>query len=99
MEKQRCEEISTVVPARVGREKQRYESGKRLVVGTVAFELRNDNSLFVLLVNSVKHADEWTMPKGGWEIDESAPQGAMRETLEEAVCSCWNDIYLITFAP
>ena len=86
MKQGRSSEGRGVVPSRVGREKQRYLDGKRLVVGTVAFEVRNQNELYVLLVNSVKYAQEWTIPKGGWEIDESAPQGAMRETLEEAVC-------------
>ena len=73
-----------VIPARVGRENQRYDDGKRLVVGSVAFEKCN-MGWKILLVSSSKYPNEWTLPKGGWETDETATEGAQRETLEEAV--------------
>ena len=70
------------------RRKQRYldddsnESGvkTRLVVGTIPY---NDAGL-ILMINSRKYPEEWLFPKGGWDHDESAMQGAERETWEEA---------------
>ncbi|DAZ97335.1 TPA: hypothetical protein N0F65_003699 [Lagenidium giganteum] len=37
----------------------------------------------VLLISSSKHPDEWIIPKGGWESDESSEEGAIREADEE----------------
>lgn len=69
--------------ARVGREKQRYNSkGERLVAGTV---ILNDDKSKVLVVSSESHPDCWVLPKGGWETDEpTAEESALRETWEEA---------------
>eukprot|EP00049_Salpingoeca_infusionum_P014598 m.276000 g.276000 ORF g.276000 m.276000 type:complete len:188 (-) comp15704_c0_seq2:8614-9177(-) len=69
-------------PARVGREKQRYEDGKRLVVGGVPYRV-SSNGLEVLLISSSKKP-EWIIPKGGWETDETAEEAARREAYEEA---------------
>lgn len=41
-----------------------------------------DNS--VLLVSSHSNKEKWALPKGGWEIDETALEAAKRETFEEA---------------
>lgn len=33
----------------------------------------------ILLVSSLRKSDDWTLPKGGWESDESAAESASRE--------------------
>ena len=38
----------------------------------------------ILLISSHHSHEEWVLPKGGWEIDETAEQAAKRETFEEA---------------
>ncbi|KAI9030792.1 NUDIX hydrolase domain-like protein [Phycomyces nitens] len=37
-----------------------------------------------LLISSRKNADAWVLPKGGWEVNETKEQAALRETWEEA---------------
>lgn len=61
--------------------KQRYdEDGNRQVVGCVAI---NENRQ-ILLVSSRRREGEWILPKGGWELHESAPVACLRELWEEA---------------
>ncbi|RUS22089.1 NUDIX hydrolase domain-like protein [Endogone sp. FLAS-F59071] len=68
--------------ARTGREKQVYdERNIRQVAGCVPV---NSKTGQILLVSSRKHDDQWILPKGGWEIDETKEEAAARETYEEA---------------
>eukprot|EP01135_Chromosphaera_perkinsii_P005739 Nk52_evm39s359 gene=Nk52_evmTU39s359 len=64
--------------ARTGRENQVYEDGKRQVVACVP--VRDGK---VLLVSS-RTKDEWIVPKGGREADETMEESAKREAWEEA---------------
>lgn len=81
--------------ARVGREKQRFKmdrtgSNCRLTavgVPLVLLESVDDSGhpqLGVVIVTSRKHEGRWTLPKGGWERDETLEQCAVRESEEEA---------------
>ncbi|EKX54178.1 hypothetical protein GUITHDRAFT_100427 [Guillardia theta CCMP2712] len=74
----------TVIPARQGRENQRYdEEGRRLVAGCIVVrETRGEKEC--LMISSTKDPSKFIFPKGGWEIDETLEQAAVRETLEEA---------------
>ncbi|KDO18058.1 hypothetical protein SPRG_16582 [Saprolegnia parasitica CBS 223.65] len=67
--------------SRSGRDLQRYDGRARLVV--CAVPLSADGAR-VLLISSSKHADQWILPKGGWDADESAEACAARELAEEA---------------
>ncbi|XP_039044798.1 nudix hydrolase 18, mitochondrial-like [Hibiscus syriacus] len=76
--------------ARTGRELQRYDNlGRRQVVGCIPyrFKCRTDgtitNDLEVLVISSQK-GPKMMFPKGGWEIDESIEEAALRESIEEA---------------
>ncbi|KAI8098617.1 NUDIX hydrolase domain-like protein [Halteromyces radiatus] len=42
------------------------------------------NKKFLLITSSNKNNDNWVLPKGGWEEDETQAQAALRETWEEA---------------
>ncbi len=42
-----------------------------------------DGCLMLLLVQSTKR-DDWILPKGGWEVDETREAAAARETYEES---------------
>lgn len=67
----------------MSRSKQRYApTGERLVVGCVPYRW-NSGVLEILLIANQKD-NGWILPKGGWETDESAEEGAARETKEEA---------------
>jgi diphosphoinositol-polyphosphate diphosphatase len=70
--------------ARTGREKQRYNSvtGVRQVSGCVPIRVHNE-AIELMLVQSLNRGD-WIVPKGGWEVDESAESAAQREAYEEA---------------
>lgn len=72
--------------SRVGRDKQRYDGRTRLLACVVATRPASAaaGSREVLLISSAKHADEWILPKGGWESDESVVECALREAEEEA---------------
>lgn len=73
----------TATGSRSGRESQRYSAtGERMVVGTIPFT--SEKPPRVLLINSRKHPEEWLLPKGGWEADESRVECAIRESWEEA---------------
>eukprot|EP01134_Creolimax_fragrantissima_P005455 CFRG5455T1 len=65
--------------ARQGRDLQRYDGDVRLTAGCVC--QRDDGK--VLLVSSLKRSDEWTLPKGGWDNNESVEVCATREAEEE----------------
>ncbi len=44
----------------------------------------NDLSALEFLLTNSSDGKEWIFPKGGWETDESATEGAARECYEEA---------------
>ncbi|GAB4842713.1 hypothetical protein Ancab_012688 [Ancistrocladus abbreviatus] len=84
--------------SRTGRELQRYEFGRRQVVGCIPYryiEPKPSSSssppsihgiieqVEVLLISSQK-GERMMFPKGGWESDESINEAARRETEEEA---------------
>ncbi|KAK6921617.1 NUDIX hydrolase domain [Dillenia turbinata] len=75
--------------SRSGRELQRYNMGRRQVVGCIPYRYKNGNDssindeLEVLVISSQK-GQGLMFPKGGWELDESVEEAAMRESLEEA---------------
>ncbi|KHN46832.1 Nudix hydrolase 12, mitochondrial [Glycine soja] len=80
------------VPARTGRQRQRYEDNLRLVSGCIPYRWTKDNTdqmgetreiIEVLMVSSPKR-DDLVFPKGGWEDDETVTEAACREALEEA---------------
>ncbi|CAL5193041.1 unnamed protein product [Lathyrus oleraceus] len=80
------------VPARTGRQRQRYEDNLRLVSGCIPYRWRKENGdemeeteemIEVLMVSSPKR-DDLVFPKGGWEDDETIIEAACREALEEA---------------
>lgn len=71
--------------SRQGRSHQRWETDSetnqriRLVTGCVPI-LDDGRIMFV----SASRKPEWILPKGGWELDESMEESAIRETFEEA---------------
>ncbi|KAF3619413.1 Nudix hydrolase 17, mitochondrial [Capsicum annuum] len=76
--------------SRIGRDLQRYNEGCRQVVGCIPYRYRNSyqsgsniDDLEFLLISSQK-SPRLMFPKGGWEIDESLIDAALRETFEEA---------------
>ncbi|KAI5678223.1 hypothetical protein M9H77_09173 [Catharanthus roseus] len=77
--------------SRTGRQLQRYNKGRRLVVGCIPYRYKaggimngkTNEDLEVLVVSSQKGPD-MMFPKGGWEVDESLKEAARRESLEEA---------------
>lgn len=77
------------VVSRTGRELQRYDQGRRLVVGCIPYRYKSgsDGSIkdeLEVLVISSKKGQGMMFPKGGWETDESVEEAASRESLEEA---------------
>ncbi len=54
--------------------------GFRLVAGVVPL---SPDQEYVLLIQSTRRKG-WVLPKGGWEIDESCQEAAVREAWEEA---------------
>ncbi|KAJ6799950.1 nudix hydrolase 13, mitochondrial-like [Iris pallida] len=85
--------MPTVIQARVGREKQRYEDEFRLVAGVIPYRLKAGaeknqtrsslDGLEILMISTPKR-DDLVFPKGGWENDETVEAAACREALEEA---------------
>ncbi|CDO98317.1 unnamed protein product [Coffea canephora] len=83
------------MPSRTGRDLQRYNfEGCRQVVGCIPYRFRKthraapvhgklSSELEFLLISSQK-SPRMMFPKGGWELDETIEQAAMRETMEEA---------------
>ncbi|KAL8142075.1 hypothetical protein V2J09_015107 [Rumex salicifolius] len=69
--------------SRTGRQFQRYQNGRRLVVGSIPYRYKKNGSVEVLVISSQK-GQGMLFPKGGWEEDESVEEAACRETLEEA---------------
>lgn len=77
--------------SRTGRDRQRYHKGCRQVVGCVPYRYKktslidgtNIDQLEVLVISAQKGTG-MLFPKGGWEIDESIEEAALRETQEEA---------------
>ncbi|KAK9277477.1 hypothetical protein L1049_007021 [Liquidambar formosana] len=75
--------------SRTGRELQRYDEGRRLVVGCIPYRYKSgddgtvNDELEVLVITSQK-GQGMMFPKGGWELDESVEEAASRESLEEA---------------
>eukprot|EP00978_Attheya_sp_CCMP212_P002798 scaffold5747_cov57-Attheya_sp.AAC.1 len=71
--------------SRQGRSSQRWvfdpkiNQRVRLVVGCVPI-MKDGRILFV----SSSRKTQWILPKGGWEMDETAEESAIRETFEEA---------------
>ncbi|GJN29123.1 hypothetical protein PR202_gb17316 [Eleusine coracana subsp. coracana] len=80
---------AAVMVSRQGRELQRYstQTGGRIVVGCVPYRLRpGSGGVEVLVISSQKKgaAGGVLIPKGGWELDESMEEAALREAAEEA---------------
>lgn len=82
--------------SRTGRHLQRYtKQGRRQVVGCIPYRYKvsqngslyeEEQELEVLMISSQNGSIKKGMlfPKGGWELDESITEAAMRETIEEA---------------
>ncbi|XP_044491196.1 nudix hydrolase 18, mitochondrial-like [Mangifera indica] len=78
--------------SRRGRQLQRYNNlGHRQVVGCIPYRFKDGedgditDELEVLVITSQKGRAQGLMfPKGGWEVDESLEQAALRESIEEA---------------
>ena len=77
--------VMTQTSSRQGRETQRWVTDPtthqriRLVTGCVPI-LKDGRILFV----SSSRKAEWILPKGGWELDETMEESAVRESYEEA---------------
>lgn len=85
--------VAEITASRQGRDLQRYSQEMapfqsdykfddfkaRLTTGTVPI-LKDGR---ILLVSSTD-GSTWVFPKGGWETDETLPEGAIRESFEEA---------------
>lgn len=81
------------------RNNQRFENDVRLVACAVivkntirrskdVVELASQENFdfepLLLLITSSKNSNAWILPKGGWELDETAKECALREAEEEA---------------
>ncbi|KAI3518982.1 hypothetical protein L1887_07927 [Cichorium endivia] len=82
-----------MVVARSGRELQVYKEGQRVVVGCIPYRLKAgmkasskniEDALEVLVISTQRKGKGVLFPKGGWELDESIQDAALRETIEEA---------------
>ncbi|OIV95719.1 hypothetical protein TanjilG_01513 [Lupinus angustifolius] len=78
--------------SRTGRELQRYRKGRRQVVGCIPYRYKigektsmDSDEIEVLVISSQNQKGKGMLfPKGGWELDESKKEAALRETIEEA---------------
>ncbi|KAK6931307.1 NUDIX hydrolase domain [Dillenia turbinata] len=78
--------------SRTGRQFQRYNQGRRLVVGCIPYRYKRSSPLDgnlkrefeVLVISAQRKGKGMLFPKGGWESDESMEEAALRETIEEA---------------
>ncbi|KAH6799395.1 nudix hydrolase-like protein 17 [Perilla frutescens var. frutescens] len=80
--------------SRTGRHMQRYNFlGHRQVVGCIPYRYKGnrgtpsvveEEEIEVLVITSQRKGKGMLFPKGGWEIDESIEDAALRETVEEA---------------
>ncbi|KAJ0038026.1 hypothetical protein Pint_22382 [Pistacia integerrima] len=84
--------MAVCLVSRTGRQHQRYDNlGRRQVVGCIPYRFKYgedgviSGELEVLVITSQKGRAQGLMfPKGGWELDESLEQAALRESIEEA---------------
>lgn len=53
----------------------------------------NEHKTHVLMIESSRRTG-WVLPKGGWELDETCEQAAIREAWEEAGVACQLDLDL-----
>ncbi|KAF1317691.1 hypothetical protein FI667_g8748, partial [Globisporangium splendens] len=80
-----AQSVSRLLESRHGRELQRYDGATRLLSCAVVMRtLETAQEDQVLVISSSKHANEWILPKGGWESDETLVECALREVEEEA---------------
>ncbi|XP_071702136.1 nudix hydrolase 17, mitochondrial-like [Rutidosis leptorrhynchoides] len=76
--------------ARNGRELQRYNKGRRQVVGCIPYRIKSnkgknfEDTLEVLVISAQRKGKGMLFPKGGWDSDETIKEAALRETIEEA---------------
>nr|GMC91420.1 nudix hydrolase 18, mitochondrial-like [Ipomoea batatas]GMC94755.1 nudix hydrolase 18, mitochondrial-like [Ipomoea batatas]GME12533.1 nudix hydrolase 18, mitochondrial-like [Ipomoea batatas] len=88
-------ELKTAVSlaARTGRHLQRYDNGRRQVVGCVPYRYKDsgetsslmaEDAFEVLVISPQRKSKGMLFPKGGWETDETIEAAALRETVEEA---------------
>ncbi|XP_057961785.1 nudix hydrolase 18, mitochondrial [Malania oleifera] len=84
-----CKDMVGLV-SRTGRQLQRYNMGRRQVVGCIPYRYTNGSEgtpfheLLEVLVISSQKGHGILFPKGGWETDETVEEAAARESLEEA---------------
>jgi len=71
--------------SRTGRENQRWatdpQTNQRIRLTTGCVPIMSDGRI---LFCSSSRKQEWILPKGGWEADETMEESALRETFEEA---------------
>nr|GMD00698.1 nudix hydrolase 18, mitochondrial-like [Ipomoea batatas] len=79
--------------ARAGLHMQRYDNGRRQVVGCVPYRykdngetssLKAEDTFEVLVISPQRKRKVKLFPKGGWETDETMEAAVLRETMEEA---------------
>lgn len=63
---------------------QEQQQQQQYVINSSSSHNDTHDRLQVLLISSSKHPNEWILPKGGWESDETLIECALREADEEA---------------
>lgn len=84
--------VAVCLVSRTGRQLQRYDNmGRRQVVGCVPYRYKTGvgagnvvDDIEVLVITSQKGSQGMMFPKGGWELDETVKEAALRESFEEA---------------